>query len=296
MTEHLPFATKLWPLLAFGFSFMGALIIGFNQWAQVDGRKLLVLRALGVLPVALLGACFLPWPQEIRFYVVAAVSGVLLAYGDTLLFNASSSHGGRLTALYVPLKMLIGFVIWAVLEPQSLLPLLIDPWRLVLLVLGFGLCGGALMFIRRVDASVAALLAVLPVAIIYAVCDVISKVAMGEGGAGLGAGAAVGSALAFLTVTSTVGTLGGVILGGTFKPTWREVWRSMLFGWIFVVGIAMLLLAIALSPNPGYVAAITMLSSLWLAIYGWWRRGEVNNWWAGVALLAGAVAVALGTA
>lgn len=293
MMESLAFA-KLWPLLALGFSFLGAVIIGYNQWARVDGRKLLVLRAIGVLPIAALGAVFLPFPDEVRFYVVAALSGVLLAYGDTLLFNASSDHGGRLTALYVPLKMLIGFTIWAALRPESLLPLVVEPWRLVLLTLGFGLCGGALMFIRRVDASVVALLAVLPVAMIYAACDVISKEAMGEGGTATAA-AAVGSALAFLTVTSTVGTLGGVLLGGSFKPTWEEVWKSALFGLVFVTGIAVLLLAIALSPNPGYVGAITMLSALWLAVYGWWRRGEHNNWWAGIALLVGALAVAVGT-
>lgn len=286
---------KLWPWLAFAFSFWGAVIIGYNQWAQVDGRKLLVLRALGVLPVAALGACFLPWPDEPRFYAVAAVMGVLLAYGDTLLFNASSTHGGRLTALYVPLKMLIGFTLWAVLRPESLLPVLVEPWRLGLLTLGFGLCAGALMFLRRVDASVSALVAVLPVAMLYAVCDVGSKEAMVEGSAMASAAASVGSALAFLTVTSTVGTLGGVLLGGRFKPTWREVWRSALFGLVFVSGISTLLLAIALAPNPGYVGAITMLSALWLAVYGWWMRGEHNNWWAGVALLAGAIAVAVGT-
>lgn len=290
-----PALAHLWPLLAFGFSFCGAVIIGYNQWAQVKGRHLVVLRALGILPVAILGALFLPWPTEPQFYVVAAVLGAALAYGDILLFNASAAHGGRLTALYVPLKMLTSFVLWAALRPESLLPVLMEPWRVGLLVAGFGLCGGALMFIRRVDASVAALVAIVPVAVLYAVCDVGSKEALGDVSGGQGLVAVLGSAIAFLTTTSTVGTLGGLLLGGTFKTNRAEVLKSALFGVIFIVGLGVLLLAIALAPNPGYVAAISMLSALWLAIYGWWMRGERNNWWAGITLLVGAVAVAVAT-
>jgi hypothetical protein len=58
----------------------------------------------------------------------------------------------------------------------------------------------------------------------------------------------------------------------------------------------LLLVTIALAPNPGYVAAITMLSALWLAIYARVTKGEYNNWWSGLALLAGAIAVAVATA
>ncbi|MBI1309091.1 MAG: hypothetical protein GC129_04460 [Proteobacteria bacterium] len=293
MTGALP----LWVLLAFGFSFCGAVIIGYNQWAQVDGRKLVVLRVGGVWPLALLSLLVWPWPQEVMFYVVAAGMGVLLAYTDTLLFNAAARHGGRLTALYVPMKMLMGFTLWALFEPQTLLPLLSEPWRAGMLTAGFGLCGGALMFIRRVDASWVALLAMVPVAALYAVGDVVAKEALSEPDALAGLALVAGHTVAYLAVSSTAGSAFAVAMGGRkgFSFTRQELLKSVLFGAILLSGLVVMLMAIALSPNPGYVAAITMLSALWLAVLGWWQRGERNNWWAGIALLAGAIAVAVAT-
>lgn len=286
----------LWPLLALGFSFCGALIIGYNQWARLDGRALVVLRVLGVWPLALLSMLFLPWPYDWQFYAVAAAMGAGLAYGDVLLFNASAEHGGRLAALYVPMKMLIGFALWAFLAPESLLPLLLEPWRISLLVVGFGFCAGALIFLRKVDASWVALLAVLPVAMLFALSDIVAKAALGEVTAQQGLLPVVGRTVAFLAMTNTVGAVGGLILGGPWKPTRREVLLAALFGAILLGGLSLLLVTLALAPNPGYVAAITMLSALWLALLGYFMRGEHNNWWAGVALLAGAVAVAVATA
>lgn len=285
----------LWPWLALGFSFCGALIIGYNQWARLDGRALVVLRVLGVWPLALLSTLFLPWPGDWQFYTVAAAMGAGLAYGDVLLFNASATYGGRLAALYVPLKMLIGFALWALLAPETLLPLLLEPWRIGALVLGFGLCGGALMFLRRADASWMALVAVLPVAMLFALSDVVAKAALGEVTAQQGLLPVMGRTVAFLTMTSTVGAVGGLILGKPWKPTLREVLLAALFGVVLLSGLSLLLVTLALAPNPGYVAAITMLSALWLALMGYVVRREHNNWWAGVALLAGAVAVAVAT-
>lgn len=286
----------LWVFMALGFSFCGAVIIGYNQWAQVEGRHLVVLRVLGVWPLAALATVFLPWPAEVEFYAVAALMGLGLAYADTLLFRASATHGGRLAALYVPLKMLVAFGLWATLMPETLLPLLFEPWRVGVLVLGFGFCSGALMFMRRVDASWAALMAVVPVAVLFALGDVVAKAALGEVSAVAGLWPVVARTVAFLTTTTTVGALAALVAGGWVKPKRGEVVKSAVFGAILLCSLTLLLVTIALAPNPGYVAAITMLSALWLALLGWWLRGERNNWWAGVALVVGAIAVAIASA
>lgn len=286
---------QLWPFLALLFSFCGAIIIGFNQWAKVDGRVLVVFRSAGVWPLALLSALFLPWPHDVMFYAVAALMGVGLAYADVILHNASAEFGGRLAALYVPLKMLVAFALWAFLAPETLVPLMFEPWRVVLLVLGFGLCGGALMFMRRVDASFAALIAITPVAMLFALGDVVAKEALGEVTMEHGMAALVGRTIAFLWVTNTVGSVGAFMLGGALHFTRTDVLKSILFGVVLLLGLTLLLVTIALAPNPGYVAAITMLSALWLALYASVVRGEHNNWWAGIALLVGAIAVALAT-
>jgi hypothetical protein len=284
-----------WPVGALLFSGFGALIVGFNQWANLPGVQLVRWRCVGVWPLALLGALLLPWPTAGGFYATAVAMGVGLAVADALLFNASRVHGARLAALYIPLKMLLAFVGWAILVPTTLWPLVTEVWRLPLLLVGFGVCSGAMLFIRRSDASWAGLLAVVPVAVLFALGDVVAKLALPPVQGGLLAVA--GSAVAFLTVTTTTGAVVSLWLKEGDEaapltwPGWRTVRLSAAFGALLLTGLTLLLVVLALAPNPGYVAAITMLSAVWLAVWARWRRGERNNLWAGLALIFGAMCV-----
>lgn len=283
----------LWPLLALAFSFCGALIIGFNQWARVDGRTLVVMRVAGIWPLAACAALVVPFPTSVTFYAIAAAMGVGLAYADTLLFNASRTYGARLAALYVPLKMLIAFALWVLIEPFSVWPVLMEPWKLALMVFGFSCCGGALLFIRRSDASWLALIAVLPVAMLFALGDIVAKATLGTPTATHGLWVVMGHAVAFLLTTGTVGAVAGLMAGGRVTPTRHDVVKSAAFGALLLASLTLLLVTLALAPNPGYVAAITMLSAFWLAIWARIVRRERNSLWAGLSLLAGAMAVAI---
>ncbi len=284
----------LWPLLALAFSFCGAVIVGFNHYAKVDGGKLVVLRWLGVAPLAVVSFMVLPWPDKPSFYLTALAMGVGLALSDKLLFDAAAKHGGRLTALYIPMKMLLGFVLWGAIDPASVTVLAAVPWRGVLVAAGFVACIYAFTHLRRNDASKAAIIAVVPVAVILALGDVVAKHAL-DAPAG-DVWRVVGSATAFLAMTNTIGCAVGLFMTKRFRPTQREIVLSALFGVILMIGLSVLLFALALSPNPGYVGAITMLSTLWLAIHGYFSHNERTNWWSGILLLAGAIFVAVGAA
>lgn len=284
-----------WPVGAVVFSVFGALIVGFNQWANLPGVQLVRWRCLGVWPLALLGAWLLPWPTAWGFYATAVAMGLGLAVADVALFNASRVHGARLAALYIPLKMLLAFVGWAILAPTSLWPLVSEVWRVPLLLVGFGLCSGAMLFIRRNDASWAGLLAVVPVAVLFALGDVVAKLALPPVQGGLLAVA--GSAVAFLTVTTTTGAVASLWLkeGDAAAPLtwpgWRTVPLAAGFGALLLTGLTLLLVVLALAPNPGYVTAVSMLSVVFLAVWARWMRGERNNLWAGLALVVGAMCV-----
>lgn len=291
MTFSLP---DLWPLLALAFSLCGAIIVGFNQWAKLEGRHLVIWRWAGVAPLFAVAAVLLPLPTDPAFYLAAAAMGLGLTYADVILFNASRTYGGRLTSLYIPLKMLLAFTFWAMLEPHSLLPLLLAPWKLGFIMLGFALCAGSLLFLRRCDVSWPAIVAVLPVAIFFALGDIMAKHLLPAPTLGAGMAPLVGSAMAFLFTTSTVGALGGLMMGGWATPNRTELLKSMLFGAILLTSLTLLLVTLALAPNPGYVAAITMLSSLWLTLLARLRRAEHDSLLAGLALLGGAIAVAIG--
>ena len=282
----------MWPLLALGFSFCGAVIIGYNQHFKIDGRVMAVWRVVGVVPVALAAAWLLPWPRDPQFYAVSVLLGFGSVVGDVLLMNAAARYGGRLSALYVPMKMLLGFALWSAVAPDSLAPLLAAPWKLAAVLACFGAATWALTHIRRNDMSWSALLAVLPVAGIFAVEDVVEKLWLPAPVAGVPMAETLGAAVAMLVVMTGVGALPALVwLRGRVPFDRRTVLASAAFGVILVAGIAVLLLALAAAPNPGYVAAVSALSTVWLGIWGRVMHGERNNTPSLLLLVAAAMGV-----
>lgn len=278
----------LWALLALGFSVAGALIIGFNQYFKFDSRVLIVWRVLGIIPVAVATWWFLPWPTEVWFYALSAGLGVASTVGDVLLYSASAKHGGRLAALYVPMKMLIGFVLWCMVDPASFWVLVANPLHLVGILLCFGGAFWSLTHIRRSDASWTALLAVLPVALIFAGEDVIEKLVLPHGDMMQSLGYTSAMVVVLLSVSAIPALIG---LKGRLPTDARTVLASTAFGVLLTVGIGILVLALVVSPNPGYVGAVSSLSVVWLALWARVRQGERNNLWAILALVASAIGV-----
>lgn len=278
----------LWALLSLGFSFAGALIIGFNQVFKIDGRVLVVWRTLGIVPLGVVAWWFFPWPSDVWFYVLSAGLGVASTVGDVLLYNASAKHGGRLAALYVPMKMLLGFVLWSLVDPASFHVLLQNPLHLAGILACFGGAFWALTHIRRSDASWPALLAVLPVAFIFAGEDVVEKLMLPHGDMLQTLGYTSAMLVVLLSVSSIPALIG---LRGKVPFDARTLLLCTGFGALLMVGIGVLLVALVTAPNPGYVGAVSSLSVVWLATWARVRQGERNNLWAILALVASAIGV-----
>ncbi len=290
-----PLSFPIWPFLALGFSFIGACIIGYNHRFQVDGRVMAVWRVGGVLPIAFLSWLLLPWPTSPLFYAVSVGLGFAAVVGDVLLMNASATYGGRLSSLYVPIKMLIAFVLWSLVQPASLEPVLAEPWRLAVVLASFAAASWGMGHIRRNDVGWKAVLAVVPVAVIFACEDTIQKYVLPTP-VGAGAPEIIGSAMAMLSVMLTVGALPALVwLRGVPAFHARDVWPSVAFGALLMSGISVLLVTFVLAPNPGYVAAITCLSTVWLALWARYKNGEYNNPAAMLAMVAAAIGIALAT-
>jgi hypothetical protein len=79
-------------------------------------------------------------------------------------------------------------------------------------------------------------------------------------------------------------------------PTRKQALWGLGLGLIHLSGLSLLLLALSLAPNPGYVGSITVLSAMWLAIYAHIFHAEKNNLWAGLLLVFAGGVVAWATA
>ena len=292
----------LWPLLAFAFSFIGALIIGYNQWAKLDGRHLTLWRYPGVLLGSLFVMPFVDLPGDGMFYISAAGMGLVLAGSDILLSNAARDHGGRLTALYIPMKVILVFAAWLALDGAQRAGLLAEPAVLAGVVLCLAGSALALNTLRRSDASWPALRAVVPVAVLLGVADIVAKILLDQPGSDVRAMA--GGAVGWMLVTGLVaaGFSYIVMVRAPHKKRVKvgmpmaDIVKAGLFGLLLLGGITVLLTALALAPNPGYVGAITMLSAVWLSIWGYVRNGERTSLLAGIVLVLSALVLALLTA
>jgi hypothetical protein len=288
-------SASLWPCLALGFSFCGAIIIGFNQAAQLPGHAAVVWRLLGILPLALISFLFLPWPHAWDVYAGAALLGVILAFSDVRLYRVSAVFGARLAALYIPLKIALSFGLWAAIAPASLQPLMTSPGRALLILGAFILGWVALLSIRRNDTSARATKALLPVAAGLAAADIVAKLCLP-----LTTETTllplVGRAVAVLTVG---GLSSAAIVAWRYRPGWpdkQQALKSFGLGLIHLSGLTVLLLALSLTPNPGYVGSITVLSAAWLAFYAHIFHREKNNLWAGLLLVFAGSVIAWATA
>lgn len=284
--------TDAWIWLSLLFSFAGAAIISYNHVFKLDGRDLVIWRALGVLPVALAAWWWLPWPDTWWFYAVSVGLGLASVVGDVWLMNAAARYGGRLSSLYVPMKMMWVFVLWLLVSPASALPLLEAPWKLLVVLACFAMAAYGIGHIRRNDVSLRALLAVLPVALIFGMEDVVEKYVLPAPPASLTE--TLGATTAMLSVMLLVAVPFAAIWRGGL-PRWNphHALIGAGFGMLLMVGIAVLLLAFVLAPNPGYVGAITALSTVWLALWARWREGEHNSLPAVLMLVAAAIGIAL---
>ncbi len=283
-----------WPLLALIFSFFGAALIHANHVFKLDGFIAVFIRGFVLLGIGLPLSLYLGAPQEVMFYTFAAAAGAVITVADILLMNASATHGGRLTAMYIPLKIFFLFFLWGLLEPSSITSL--STMQLVTILACFSLTAAALLNFRRSDASVKALAAVVPIALLFTGADVFAKEAISTSNL-------IGSALMFLSVS---GIIAAVLAGGWIKChrgqsllsvcTKDNIFGATVMGLILMVGVPIMLAAIALAPNPAYVGAITILASVWLTIYYKISRGDDASLTASMVMVVSAIVLTLVTA
>ncbi|HEX2859900.1 MAG TPA: hypothetical protein VHP58_06875 [Alphaproteobacteria bacterium] len=288
--------THLWPWLALAFSFFGALIIGCNQAARLEGNNAVLWRLAGILPLAFASLFFLPWPLEFGVYIGAATLGVVLAFSDVRLYRVSAVFGARLAALYIPLKIALAFLLWSAIAPSSLQIFSSSPGKLLMVIGAFTLGWVAFGNIRKNDLSATAFKALLPVAAGLAAADVLAKLCLPVGNETT-LPEIFGRAVAVLTVAAL--SSAALVVWRQGKVHWpdgRQTLWGIGLGALHLGGLSVLLAALALAPNPGYVGSITILGAVWLAVYAHFFHHEKNNLWAGLVLVfaGGVVAFATG--
>ena len=256
-----------WVLCALAVSFLGAAQVQANQIFQMQGMALVFVRSVFACILLAPVAAWLPWPHVPQFYVFALGVSLLNLVGDVTVFKAAGRFGGRLTSVFLPLKIVGAFVVWLAIDPAYTHALLAEPFKLAGVVACLLGCCAGLLFMRRNDASWAALLFLLPAGAAYTLADVGSKITM-QGHDLLAAAAAMTCLsmglhcmLSFLALKTTGHSPKALLADRAHR-------KAGLFLGIMTTGlIAFLFAGFATAENPAYVTAVSLLTVAWLTLY-----------------------------
>ena len=256
----------LWLPLAVGSSLVVANNVEINRRARQDSYRLnmwrMILAALFWLPLALRQ----PWPHNGLFYAAAMFSGVGMIIGFVIQNDLAKKHNGRVAILYMPLKAVLVFVVWAVVDPAAR-QLIIDKPLATLGVLGcLAVMVGSLGEFRKHDVSWESLKTVMPIVVIYGASDLLTRTAIDP--------AELHQRLiVFLSVGTATSALVSLMLWPWRpKPELPFVTKKLLKAGAYAatgssVNQVCYASAVVLAPSPAYAGMIVLLSPVWLLVY-----------------------------
>ena len=251
----------------------------FNKHFKIDGFRLNTFRSLfaAILMIPLIP--FMEWPEFKEYYFVILLEGAISVVGMMVQYNLAARHNGRVSNLHQPIAIMLTFVFWLTWDSEQRNLMLDNPDKLIGISLAFIIFIASLQFVRKGEAGLQILMAVIPVAVLYSLMSVISKVAMSHGDTLLGI------ALNFVFLSNIAMFIISIPLFLSQQIKKKTIFQDMdinFFKASFIVSFAhtvswvLAAIAIILTPNPAYPGFITGLAPVWFMIY-YKLRGQKDS-------------------
>lgn len=279
----------MWVIAALANSLLSANNAEINRRHQQEGFRLnmwrTALAALWWLPLALLQT----WPRDPAFYGAAVFSGVAIIVANVITNDLAARHNGRVAIIHMPLKAILVFIVWAVLNDQAREHILQNP----LIILSVFLCLGTMVLsmdsMRRNDASWEALIRVMPIVVLYSIGDVMTRIILPA--------EALGERISVYLFVVTAVSAGVSMLLIPWRPKPHlPLYSPKLMRAAGEAAVSstlnhiVFLIALSHAPNPAYVSMIALLAPVWLLVYHRLKGVPDNaNPWAGTVLVLAAV-------
>jgi|GEM_PF-5579318 len=256
----------MWLPLAVASSLVVANNVEINRRARQDSFRLhiwrTILAAMFWLPLALRQ----PWPHDGLFYAAAMFGGVAMIIGFVIQTELAKKHNGRVAILYMPLKAVLVFVVWAAVDSQARAHMMGEPWATLGVMVCLAVMIGSLGEFRKHDVSWESLKAVMPIVVIYGASDLLTRVVIDP--------AVLHERLiVFLSVAMCTSAFVSLMLW-PWRPR-RELpfatKKLVKAGAFAALGSSINQVcyasAVVLAPSPAYAGMIVLLSPVWLLVY-----------------------------
>ena len=269
-------------------SVLAAVMTQINHHLQLRPSLVILLRSVFTLILVAPLVAQIVWPSHSLFYIYFFAAAFFAFAGDMILFEAARQHGGRLTTLFMPVKIITAFLIWAAIDRVFLTDFFHNPLISTGILLFLLLSVYAIASLRHCDVSWPAFKKVFWVGICFTLLDVFIKLGMEDT-------RFFETALLFVFIRAMIGVPIALLMlrfqheNGVLE-NWREISTNkrgfllavgLLLGVVSVANSFSINMAVGLSPNPGYVSVLMLLSVAWLSLYnrvrGFDDRAAVKN-------------------
>lgn len=243
-----------------------------NKHYKIDGFRLNTFRSLfsALLMVPLIP--FMEWPTIPEYYLVLVLEGAISVVGMMVQYNLAATQNGRIANLHQPIAIMLTFVFWLSIDETQRAFLLANPVKGLCIMLAFMIFITSLQFIRRGEMGMKILLSVIPVAVLYSLMSVISKIALEHGDSLLEI------SLNFVFISNIMMFLLSfpVLVSQKMRPNAKKpplvidkklIKAAFSIGFFHTISWVSICIAIILTPNPAYPGIITGLGPIWFMLY-----------------------------
>lgn len=171
----------IWGLFALFAGLFYCVQSEINKTYQVSGFRLNTFRAAFS---SLLMIPFIPlmeWPALPVFYLVIILEAAISVVCMMAQYNLAAKKSGRVACLHQPICIMLTFAFWLAIDPEQRAYLTSNPEIVIGILVAFTMFFFSIQFIRKNDAGWQALLSVIPIAVLYSIMMVISKIALEYG-------------------------------------------------------------------------------------------------------------------
>ena len=255
----------LWGLfaLAAGLTYCGQAEI--NKHYKLCGFQLNTVRSLFAFLFLIPLIPFMEWPSYYEYYIAVLLEASISVVCMMAQYNLAAKRNGRIACLHQPIAIVVTFILWLGWGNSQLTFLMNNKDNLGAILIGFLVFIVSIQFMRKNDAGWSALLSVLPIAVLYSIMSVISKIALEHGES-------------LLQISLNFVFLCNLFMFLLSLPVYQKKKEAILnkktlyigsfyISFFHTVSWILCCIAIILTPNPAYVAVITGLAPIWFMIY-----------------------------
>lgn len=254
-----------WALLALLAGITNCVQIEINRHYKFNGLELNAWRSLISTLLLLPFFHLMEWPPDIRYYMAAIFGAAISVVGMMVQYNLAAAKNGRVASLYQPVTIFLTFCLWLMLDPKQRDFLQNHPLNFTGILFSFALLFISVHFLRRNDSGWRALMAIMPVGILYAFLGIVTKLVL-DGGTTL-----LPIALGFVLLSNALMALISfpVVISRKRQASLNKAMlKPALYVSVFhTISWVLINISTILTPNAAYPFAITALSPLWFMMY-----------------------------